>query len=48
MLAAQLYEGMAHDLARIAAGEPLPALGEGSVCGWCDARGLCRKDFWKT
>ena len=48
MLAAQLYEGMAHDLARIAAGEPLPALGEGSVCDWCDARGLCRKDFWKT
>ena len=27
MLAAQLYEGMAYDLARIAAGEPLPALG---------------------
>ena len=48
MLAAQLYEGMAYDLARIAAGEPLPALGEGSVCGWCEARGLCRKDFWKT
>ena len=48
VLAAQLYEGMAHDLARIAAGEPLPALGEGSVCGWCEARGLCRKDFWKT
>jgi ATP-dependent helicase/nuclease subunit B len=46
MLAAQLYEGMAHDLARIAAGERLPALGEGSVCDWCDARGLCRKDFW--
>ena len=48
MLAAQLYEGMAYDLARIAAGEPLPALGEGSVCDWCEARGLCRKDFWKT
>ena len=48
MLAAQLYEGMAYDLARIAAGEPLPALGEGSVCDRCEARGLCRKDFWKT
>ena len=46
LLAAQLYEGMAHDLARIAAGAPLPALGEGSVCDWCEARGLCRKDFW--
>lgn len=45
-LAAQLYEGMAHDMARIAAGAPLPALGEGSVCDWCDARGLCRKDWW--
>ena len=44
--AAALYEGMAHDLARIAAGAPLPALGEGSVCDWCEARGLCRKDFW--
>ncbi|MEB2347274.1 MAG: PD-(D/E)XK nuclease family protein [Comamonadaceae bacterium] len=46
MLAAQLYEGMASDVARIAAGAPLPALGEGSVCDWCAARGLCRKDFW--
>ena len=45
-LAAQLYEGMADDLARIAAGAPLPALGEGRVCDWCEARGLCRKDFW--
>lgn len=45
-LAAQLYDGMAHDLARIAQGAPLPALGEGSVCSWCDARGLCRKDWW--
>ena len=44
--AAALYEGMAHDLARIAAGAPLPALGDGSVCDWCEARGLCRKDFW--
>lgn len=47
-LAAQLYEGMAHDVQRIAAGAPLPALGEGSVCDWCAARGLCRKDFWKS
>lgn len=46
VLAAQLYEGMAHDLARIAQGAPLPALGEGSVCDWCEVRGLCRKDFW--
>ncbi len=45
-LAGQLYEGMRNDMARIANGEPLPALGEGSVCDWCEARGLCRKDFW--
>ena len=25
---------------------PLPALGEGAVCDYCAARGLCRKDFW--
>ena len=45
-LADQLLAGMRADVARIAAGAPLPALGEGSVCDWCDARGLCRKDFW--
>jgi ATP-dependent helicase/nuclease subunit B len=45
-LAELLEAGMAHDMARIAAGEPLPALGEGSVCDWCEVRGLCRKDFW--
>lgn len=46
-LAAQLYEGMCADMARIAQGAPLPALGQGSVCDWCDARGLCRKDWWE-
>ena len=45
-LADQLLAGMREDMARIAAGAPLPALGEGSVCDWCDARGLCRKDAW--
>jgi len=33
-------------MARIAAGAPLPALGEGSVCEFCAVRGLCRKDYW--
>ncbi|MGD9774207.1 PD-(D/E)XK nuclease family protein [Diaphorobacter sp.] len=41
-----LIEGITHDMQRIAAGASLPALGEGSVCDWCAARGLCRKDFW--
>ncbi|HSV78249.1 MAG TPA: PD-(D/E)XK nuclease family protein [Ramlibacter sp.] len=42
-----LAEGILHDLQRIAQGTPLPALGEGMVCDYCAARGLCRKDFWK-
>jgi ATP-dependent helicase/nuclease subunit B len=39
---------MREDLAAIADGAPLPALGEGTVCDFCAARGLCRKDFWKS
>ena len=46
--AAELYEGMTSDVARIQAGASLPALGEGPVCDWCEARGLCRKDFWQA
>jgi ATP-dependent helicase/nuclease subunit B len=42
----RLREGLVHDLSRVAAGHPLPALGEGSVCEHCVGRGLCRKDFW--
>lgn len=41
-----LIEGIQHDMARIAAGAPLPALGEGTVCEFCAVRGLCRKDYW--
>ncbi|MCB2019006.1 MAG: PD-(D/E)XK nuclease family protein, partial [Hydrogenophaga sp.] len=40
-----LLAGIAQDLGRIAAGHGLPALGEGRVCEFCAARGLCRKDF---
>ena len=42
----QLLAGIVNDVQRIAAGAPLPALGEGKACEFCDARGLCRKDFW--
>lgn len=42
----RLIQGMAHDLDRIAGGAALPALGESPVCDHCEARGLCRKDFW--
>jgi ATP-dependent helicase/nuclease subunit B len=41
-----LLAGIEQDMARIAQGAPLPALGEGRACEYCAARGLCRKDFW--
>ena len=41
-----LTEGLPHDMDRVAAGAPMPALGEGRACDFCAARGLCRKDFW--
>ena len=44
--ALHLVEGVGRDLARIRAGMPLPALGEGSTCDFCEARGLCRRDHW--
>lgn len=42
----RLLAGLLSDLQRIADNAPLPALGEGSACDWCAARGLCRKDSW--
>lgn len=41
-----LLQGITDDLDRIARGASLPALGDGEVCEFCAARGLCRKDFW--
>ena len=41
-----LIEGLLQDVNAIADGAALPALGEGVACDFCDARGLCRKDFW--
>jgi ATP-dependent helicase/nuclease subunit B len=41
-----LVEGIQADMSRIAAGAPMPAMGEGEACEFCAARGLCRKDFW--
>jgi ATP-dependent helicase/nuclease subunit B len=43
-----LVEGLSDELARIRAGAGLPALGEGRVCDFCEARGLCRKDQWSA
>lgn len=45
--AALLLEGIAADFARLQAGAPMPALGEGSACEHCSARGLCRRDHWR-
>jgi ATP-dependent helicase/nuclease subunit B len=42
----QLIAGVRDDMARIAEGAALPAMGEGKACDFCAARGLCRKDFW--
>ncbi|MES2949916.1 MAG: PD-(D/E)XK nuclease family protein [Pseudomonadota bacterium] len=42
-----LITGILQDMERIAQGAALPALGEGATCDFCQARGLCRKDFWK-
>ncbi len=41
-----LIESILSDVSRIAAGAPMPALGEGKACDYCSARGMCRKDFW--
>jgi len=43
-----LVEGILHDLQRIGEGTPMPPLGEGQVCDFCSARGMCRKDFWSV
>ncbi|SFU31572.1 ATP-dependent helicase/nuclease subunit B [Polaromonas sp. YR568] len=42
----ELIDSILTDMARIARGAALPALGEGQACVYCAARGLCRKDFW--
>jgi ATP-dependent helicase/nuclease subunit B len=44
----QLVDALQGDMARIAEGAPMPALGAGSACDFCAARGLCRKDFWAS
>lgn len=43
-----LVEGILHDMYQIADGATLPALGEATACEYCQARGLCRKDFWSV
>lgn len=42
-----LLAGLPADMDRVAQGHVMLPLGEGSVCEYCAARGLCRKDFWE-
>ena len=41
-----LHDGVIDDFQRIWQGQGMPPLGEGAVCDYCEARGLCRKDHW--
>ncbi|HXD40690.1 MAG TPA: PD-(D/E)XK nuclease family protein [Ramlibacter sp.] len=43
-----LVHGILDDVSRIESGAALAALGEGKVCDFCSARGLCRRDFWNA
>jgi ATP-dependent helicase/nuclease subunit B len=42
-----MLDGLRADLMAIHAGDPLPALGEGLACEYCEMRGLCRRDDWE-
>ena len=44
--AALMIDGLGEDLLSAFAGAPLPALGEGGACDYCEMRGLCRRDDW--
>jgi ATP-dependent helicase/nuclease subunit B len=43
-----LVAGIADEMRRLRAGAGLRALGEGSACDYCRARGLCRRDHWAS
>lgn len=46
--AVALLEGLSNDLQRVRDGAGLAALGEGTSCEHCAARGVCRRDDWST
>jgi len=46
-LVASVAARLQADLQRISDGAPLPALGVEAVCKHCEARGLCRRDYWE-
>jgi ATP-dependent helicase/nuclease subunit B len=41
-----LMQHLPIEIAELRNGAPMPALGQGSVCDFCEARGLCRRDSW--
>jgi ATP-dependent helicase/nuclease subunit B len=41
-----LMQALPAEIARLREGAAMPALGEGNVCEFCEARGLCRRDHW--
>jgi RecB family exonuclease len=41
-----LLDELPQEMDRLANGALLPALGAGSACTYCSAKGLCRKGFW--
>jgi ATP-dependent helicase/nuclease subunit B len=41
-----LIDGILQDMRHIAEGAALSPFGEAAACEFCQARGLCRKDFW--
>ncbi|MBI5255315.1 MAG: PD-(D/E)XK nuclease family protein [Burkholderiales bacterium] len=43
-----LLDGLSDEWARLRQGAAMPALGEGMVCEYCEARGLCRRDHWSA
>ena len=43
-----LVAGIADEMQRLRNGAGLRALGEGSACDYCAARGLCRRDHWAS
>ncbi len=43
-----LLDGLGDEWQRLRAGAAMPALGEGTVCDSCEARGLCRRDHWEA
>lgn len=44
--ATRLLQELATTWQQLQAGAAMPALGEGRVCAFCEARGLCRRDHW--